>query len=124
MKIDTALNHRDKFTTGLVDLFSSAKIYGSTHDHMLDERQRLLHDDPKWKRVPEWVRSYVRGYEHCMFDDMYRYHLVWMFEWYDKLYYWDDLPAAGHEHYCNPDVHGAHYWKDSLKPFYGHKKED
>lgn len=66
-----------KFIEIVNDINSSARSFHLTHDKILERLNERLYSHPQWNKVPEHVRSYVRGYMRAKHDDYYKYHLVW-----------------------------------------------
>ncbi len=59
MKIDTALNHQKRFRTRVHDIYSSARLCGASHQHILERIKTQVYSDPAWKLVPGWVQRNI-----------------------------------------------------------------
>jgi hypothetical protein len=121
MKIQTALNHRDRFVRLSQDIYSRARSYGLTHAQILATFKSELLDNPAWRIVPQWVKAYVEGYRAALFEQTYRRDLVWRVYLDGRYLDSKDVPEGRW-----PDVDGessCHFWKENGKP-YGDSKEE
>lgn len=122
MRVSTALNRQGAAILRICDIYSSARSFGLTHREMMD---RLL---PVWtsmKDCPRHVHEYVRGYERCLFDMMFRNDLefcylvegvlysTWRASHHPTTQVWYDQ-NKGH---CLLTAPGAHYWRGTDKLF-------
>lgn len=62
MRLTTSLNHRQRLIGNVNSVFSSAFFGEYTHQQLTQALIRVMYEDYAWKRVPQWVRSYVQGY--------------------------------------------------------------
>lgn len=61
--LDTTINRKRRLKSRLGDLLQRVEIYGLSHDEYLTRRTAEIFESDDWKRAPEWVKSYLRGYE-------------------------------------------------------------
>lgn len=125
MKVSTALNHRDRAISAIRDIWSSARIYHSTHDDIL-KRLRSVNDSIA--HCPAWVRGYVDGYDKALFDANWQYLEFCYAQIIDGetvLFstHKDSTHRKTEEFYNSGRGHelstleGRHYWKGTNRPF-------
>ena len=72
MKIETALNHRDRAVSATIDAFNTAKICHQYHDELLTMLAKVR---APIEHCPGWVKEYVQGYAACMNRMLYVHDL-------------------------------------------------
>jgi len=73
MDISLALRKRDSAVSALRDLYSRAESFGMSS---ADINSRFCDILTTLDRCPGWTREFVRGYQKCLTDNLYRYSLV------------------------------------------------
>ena len=68
MRIETALNHRQRAETALADLWSAARIYHMPHDEILKRKYEIMQTV---SHCPGWVRYYLAGADSVHFKKHY-----------------------------------------------------
>lgn len=118
MKIDTAINHKRRFNVRIADLFGSFCCYHPTHKEICKTLKEQVYNTVLWKRIPEWLRCYVRGCIDTRLELLYQYELEWKLPFNGVLYSkWDELPEEGKKHYMQADTSGNHFWRNSEDKF-------
>ena len=125
MRISTAFNHQQRIMSKLVYLYSMSKCF-KMPSHELQERvKKEIWQDHAWKKLPGHVRSYISGYQACLWQEYWK-EVEWVFPWNREIYKkWDMLPEDGRNYYMSiqPDgvaPTGLHVYKsDNRKPYTG-----
>lgn len=76
ISVDRALRIQAKLKNRVSELYSLARSFHLTHDELLERRKAIL-ESTEWQKAPYWATSYVRGYEECLRDTLYRHELEW-----------------------------------------------
>lgn len=66
MKIDTALNHRNRATQRVIANYRCAELAHYTFSQMLDDHSHVL---KSISHCPYWVKAYVEGYRDALTKD-------------------------------------------------------
>lgn len=65
MRIETCLNKRNAAVSNMRELYSSARYCGMPHREILARKRKIVDNLAK---CPNWVLSYVQGYESSLYD--------------------------------------------------------
>jgi len=120
MRVTTALNKRDRIVSRLRDLVWSAKRFSITHDEYLKRREEALGSEGK---LPQWVSSYLRGYERAMYEEMTKLHIYGGYlngVFYSTHHHRDDYyekRGMGAKDTYEQGTQKGFYWPD-LKPWF------
>lgn len=130
MKIERSLALRDQAVTRLNDVYSMAEIVGLSSSEIqirvFNQVNTLIIN------CPEWVKQYIKGYERCIIDNLYRYKLEYG-AWVDGVFYSTHSNSSNYYRKSNiePQVFSAkhtnpgHYWiaHEGNKPYYANASE-
>ena len=125
MKIERSLALRDQAVTRLNDVYSMAEIVGLSSSEVqirvFNQVNTLIIN------CPEWVKQYIKGYERCIIDNLYRCELEYG-AWVDGVFYSTHSKSENYygKHNIEPSVFSAnntksgHYWiaHKGNKPYY------
>lgn len=123
MRMERKLELRDALYRDYCSLFWHAKLWGWTHDMMLEER-RMIWDRRRWQELPQWIQAYCDGAWRVLMDNTYANDLLFGYEvngqvWTTdtkRLDYWQ---RSGIDGACLGN--GRHYWRETrdrgLMPF-------
>ena len=132
MKTDRALNLKDQMVQRIKDIYSTAEICGLSSSQISERVNLHVYSVLTEKKAPQWAIYFVKGYEKCIIDNLYRYKLIFGI-WHKGIFY---STHRDHEDYyekhgispiefnlslCNKNKPG-HYWSENLKPYFN--KED
>lgn len=112
----TNYNHYEKCLSTVKSLYNMAECYQLTHDKMLENRNEYLYKKNSFKRLTTYYRGKLRGFEDCLFGNLFRYHLIWLFSYTkqgkriftDK---WENMPED--IRYDSKCFTSAYYWRKS-----------
>ena len=123
MRINTALNKRDRAISACRNMWGSAAMFGWHHTRILEKRAEIKADLGK---CPQWVKAYVDGYEQALADAARR-DLVFGYEVPDGQIVTIDSTRSDHyeKHGYGPAdtysqcVESGYYWATTiaLMPF-------
>lgn len=120
MKTSTAYNHYTRLKSRLESIYSGAECYHSTHEHILNEIDRLVWQDKSIKKCPGWVRQGLSDYSSFRLNQIHQNYLVWLHQKEDgTVCSWDLLSDSERQSYNSPDKKGAHYWLRKTTPCVG-----
>ena len=100
----------------LIDTYRKHVQFKSTHVVLLEDVTRLVWNDPKFARLPQYYRGCLREVSRVWSDRIYELHLDWRLgpasgpvrtaadAWTDEMSELSRTPGA---------LFGAHYWRDS-----------
>ena len=71
MKLDRAVKLERKLADRLRDCYSSAAVFGQSHEWVMKEKNRLVTGTEMYQRGPRWLKSYLHGYDAALFNAMY-----------------------------------------------------
>ena len=75
--LDRSIKVKNKYLSVIQDIYSSAKVFKSSHDDILKRRYERVLEQPEYLNLPSWAKEYLRGYERALMDGIYRYELDW-----------------------------------------------
>lgn len=67
-----------KLKVRVQEILSTTVALKLTWDDQYDRLNKEVFHTPEWKKVPQYVRSYIDGYIDCWRAQMYRDHIKWM----------------------------------------------
>lgn len=78
MNLSTAINHKNRATTQIIDLWHYAKTGKMSHSEILDKKETIT---KSIAHCPVWVKSYVIGrydalYDQCFHQELEFCHIV------------------------------------------------
>lgn len=73
MKVETSLNARDRAIRQLNEIYSHAAIVGMDSKAL---QSKVIEIQSRVKSYPQWVRAYVKGYESCKSDFIFKNQLI------------------------------------------------
>lgn len=110
MKIETALNHKNRLLSRLIDILMSARISKPTHTDLSTRiRTEVLQADVM-RRCPIWVLEYIRGYRDALFAELERGNIVWKVFFRGQHVIGKDAVPDGCWNEVEADK-GAFFWK-------------
>jgi len=110
MKSKTAFNHQQRLLSRIKDIYSSAKIYQISSSSLIAKKKSFYESEPCWKKLPEHVRSYLSGYDTCLWDKHWEL-VMWSFNWEGVEYSgWNELPESGKEAIRQNKLSGHHIY--------------
>ena len=62
----TNVNRSNRLVGRLKDIYTRAEHFGAIQKELLDKLNEELYESDDWKRAPEWMRQYVRGWGDCL----------------------------------------------------------
>jgi len=74
----TTMNRKARLLRRFQDIWSRVEVYGLSHDNYLALRKEL-HDSDDYRRAPVWVREYLRGYEDCWIEGVWRNKVIFSY---------------------------------------------
>lgn len=115
----TQLNHKQRIISRYKDLFSITKAYHITQKRYLDRREEIQQSN-SYQRLTNYNREFMRGMEEMFFVCLYRYHLVFCYDYQGKRYAIDSTEykafspkdIADHNTFC------GHCYRDDLSKCY------
>ena len=131
MKIDRALNLQTQTVQRIKDIYSTAEICGLSSSQINERVNSQVYAFLSEKKAPQWVIHFVKGYEKCIIDNLYRYKLVFGI-WYKGVFYsthrnredyyekYGISPSEFHLNISNENRPG-HYWSENLKPYFNNE---
>ena len=130
MKIERSLALRDQAITRLNDVYSMAEIVGLSSSEI---QIRVFNQvNTLVINCPEWVKQYIKGYERCIIDNLYRYKLEYG-AWVNDVFYSTHSNSSNYYGKANiePQVFSAkhtnsgHYWiaHKGNNPYYANASE-
>ena len=81
----TQLNHKQRVVSRYKDLFSMMKIYHLTQKQYLDRRSKIQESN-SYQRLTNYNREFMRGMEEMFFACLYRYCLIFCYDYQGKRY--------------------------------------
>ena len=115
MKLERSLKLRQVYEHRLINLYDNALRFHWSHEFILQSKKNLLLNDPTYKKLPQWVRTYLQGYENALRMHLEK-NLVYSYEIHGKRLAIDSeayrkvSPQYVHEH-CSHT--GAFVYKGS-----------
>ena len=131
MKIDRAINIKDQMIQRIKDIYSTAEICGLSSSQINERVNSNVYSYLAEKKAPQWVIYFVKGYERCIIDNLYRYKLVFGI-WHkgvfysshrDREDYYEKMgisPSEFNLSISNENRPG-HYWSENLKPYFNNR---
>jgi hypothetical protein len=120
MRIQMALNHRERLLCMLKDTYSACVTYHhTTCDELIKRVGDKLKADEGLKRCPQWVRTYLSACDRMLLDMVFRYHIEWRIWLDDKLVLSKDVPD-GRWHECKG---GAYVYKNAPEFIFSNAKD-
>jgi hypothetical protein len=103
------------------DVFYYSRTLHWTFEKYLEERGKIF-NDPHYKKLPNWARSYISGACDILWNDLYLNHLEWRLYYNGKLWTKEELRE---QEKIQDDLHyqihlensplSGHYWKNTDK---------
>jgi hypothetical protein len=121
MKVRRAIQIRNQQIQRLRELIILTKSVKMTSQELYERKRRIMNDVPN--RFPRWAAEYVDGYFECMYDRLWYEDLEFCYVdaannilsvERDSDRYYEDM---GYEPRDLKELRGAHYWKESDRPF-------
>lgn len=117
MNSTTLYNHIQRLRRAIDNAYSSAEHYCPTHQELIATINRVLREDPAWKKLPAYAQSELNEYNSARFERIQRELTIWLFSQPDgTLMSWDEMPEDVRKTYCSPDKRGQHYWLRKIRP--------
>ena len=128
MKIDRALKLKDQMVQRIKDIYSTAEICGLSSSQINERVNSQVYSVLTEKKAPQWAISFVKGYEKCVIDNLYRYKLVFGV-WYGGVFYSTHRDREDYYEKCgispsefnliiSNENKPGHYWCGNLKPYF------
>ena len=128
MKIDRAINLQMQMLQRIKDIYSTAEIMGLSSDQISERINAQVYAHLAEKKAPQWLISFIRGYQTCVIDNLYSNKLVFGI-WYDGVFYSTHRDREDYYEKCGISANEfniaisnvnnpGHYWKENLKPYF------
>jgi hypothetical protein len=131
MKIERALGIRGRELQRVKEMYAVARIMGKTNGQ-LSNVIRGIYERMTEQKTPQWVVSYVKGYEMALRDNLYQQHLMFgaiidgaFYSTHsDRADYYENagLSASVYNEKTTGNETIGHYWKCDAgkmpKPFF------
>jgi hypothetical protein len=116
---------KGQLTVQVMDIFSRATIYKSSHTQLLDGISQLRASD-NWKLARNYVRDYVEGYVACSMQNLYTHYLEYAYDFRGKRYLLSDTEykALSPVEVSNESTWHGYVWKaDRTREFFKRRKQ-
>lgn len=115
----TQLNHKQYIENKYKSLFCMARIYHYSQKEYLVRRSKIQATN-SYQRLTQYNREFMRGTESMFFDDLYRNHLVFCYDYQGKRYRIDSVEykALSPQLVCENSTFHGYCWKDNLEKAY------
>jgi len=122
MKLDTAINHKMRASARIKHIWSTSKTFSLTHKEIMERTNKVFETIA---HCPEWVKSYVRGQNDLLLEQVYQHlEFCYMNEHGDLFSTWRETSHLSTEVYYTSGrgielcrMKGHHYWKGTRKVF-------
>lgn len=116
MKSSTALNHLQRLSAILRDIYGAAKIYNQSCHQLIAEVREKIWEDTAFKGCPSWIRVRLRAIDGELFTDLQQNYVVWGV-WHNGKFLtdWVNYPEEIREKISTTNIHDdaypqKHYW--------------
>ena len=75
MRHSTAYNHMTRLERRLRDIYSSARMFGLTHEALLADVTAKVYNDAAWRRLPGWAQGHIHVIGSELSSALFRPHL-------------------------------------------------
>ena len=115
----TQSNHKQCIVNRYKDLFGLTRSYLWSQKEYLDRRSKIQ-DSNSYKRLTEYNREYMRGMETMFFDNLYRYDLIFCYDYDGRRYRIDsaEYKALSPKEVCDSNTFNGHCWRKDLTKVY------
>ena len=78
MRLQSSLHYRLLYTERLKNLYDNVGRFHWSHEFLLEKRKEHIFDET-YKKLPQWVKTYLSGYEQAL-QEQHRKLLVFSYE--------------------------------------------
>jgi hypothetical protein len=127
ISIDRSLKLQKQAVSRLQEIYSTARIVGLSSAEVQEMRSERVSRVLTQAKAPEWVHTYVQGYEACIVDGLYRNELEFCYVGPDGTMYsthketthrsTEEWYAAGKGHELG-NLPAGHFWKGTARAWF------
>lgn len=78
MKKSTALNHQNRLLGHIKEAFHFTEVCRYNHTKHVERIKEKVWNDPAYKKLPGHVKSFLSGYERCLWENFTIKKIVWV----------------------------------------------
>lgn len=110
MKASTVDYHASLLRERLESVFHFTRLSCYSNKQFLKNLKEYVYDTPSWSKVPERIRSEIRGIERSYVGELYKYYLLWAWKVNGKVKEFNEMTDEERNMVFDQKVKGHHYW--------------